>query len=173
MRGRWWYLAIWTLGLSLSAFGGTPSTLPPAVDQQLARNIFKELVEIRTTHDRGSTEAARAIQKHLLKASFPESDVVFIAPLDHPTKGNVVVRYHGKGSAKPVLFLGHLDVVDAKAEDWSVDPFRLTEKDGWFYGRGTIDMKDGDAALLEALIRLKREHFVPDEVTPANSTAKE
>jgi len=173
MFGRWRYLAKCTLGLSLSAFGAIPAPLPPTVDQQLARNIFKELVEIRTTHDRGSTEAARVIQKHLLDASFPESDVIFIAPLDHPTKGNVLVRYHGKGAAKPVLFLGHLDVVDAKAEDWSVDPFKLTEKDGWFYGRGTIDMKDGDAALLEALIRLKREHFVPERDVIAAFTADE
>src|SRR6516225_2208126 len=173
MFGRWWYLAKCTLGLSLSAFGAIPAPLPPTVDQQLARNIFKELVEIRTTHDRGSTEAARVSQNHLLDASFPESDVIFIAPLDHPTKGNVLVRYHGKGAAKPVLFLGHLDVVDAKAEDWSVDPFKLTEKDGWFYGRGTIDMKDGDAALLEALIRLKREHFVPERDVIAAFTADE
>jgi acetylornithine deacetylase/succinyl-diaminopimelate desuccinylase-like protein len=85
-----------------------------------------------------------------------------VAPPDHPTKGNVVVRYHGKGLAKPVLFLGHLDVVEAKSEDWSVEPFKLTEKDGWFYGRGSIDMKDGDAAMLETLVRLKRERFAPD-----------
>jgi len=58
--------------------------------------------------------------------------------------------------------MGHLDVVEAKPEDWSFDPFKLTEKDGWFYGRGSIDMKDGDAAMVESLIRLKREHFVPD-----------
>ena len=173
MCGRWRYFAVWSLGLSVNVFGATPGPLPPAADQQLARSIFKELVEIRTTHDRGSTEAAHAIQEHLLKASFPASDVAFIAPPDHPTKGNVVVRYHGKGSAKPVLFLGHLDVVDAKAEDWSVDPFKLTEKDGWFYGRGTIDMKDGDAALLEALIRLKREHFVPERDVIAAFTADE
>ena len=72
------------------------------------------------------------------------------------------MRYRGKGSsAKPILFLGHLDVVEAKAADWSMDPFKLTEKDGWLYGRGTIDMKNGDAALVELLIRLKREHFTP------------
>ena len=71
------------------------------------------------------------------------------------------LMYSGKKSTAPVLFLGHLDVVEARREDWSTDPFQLIEKDGWFYGRGTEDMKDGDAALLETLIRLKREHFVP------------
>ena len=161
------------LGSTASAFAAAPGPLPPAADQDLARSIFKELIEIRTTHDRGSTEAARAIQGHLQRASFPEGDVVFIVPPDHPSKGNVIVRYRGKGSVRPVLFLGHLDVVDARAEDWSVDPFKLTEKDGWFYGRGTIDMKDGDAALLEALIRLKREHFVPQRDIIAAFTADE
>jgi arginine utilization protein RocB len=131
--------------------------LPPEDDKELGRAILKELVEINTTHAVGSTVAARAIEQHLLKAGFAADDVVFVAPSDHPTKGNVVVRYRGKGRAKPLLFLGHLDVVEAKPEDWSVDPFKLTEKDGWYYGRGTIDMKDGDSAMLEALIRLQRD----------------
>ena len=136
-----------------------PGPLPPDDDKDLARAILKELVEIKTTHDVGTTVAARAIEQHLLKAGFPAEDVVFVAPSDHPNKGNVVVRYRGKGRGPAVLVLGHLDVVEANAEDWSVDPFKLTEKDGWFYGRGTIDMKEGDAALLEALLRLKRERF--------------
>ena len=128
---------------------------------------------MKTTHDVGTSDLARAIQDHLLHAGFAASDVVFVAPPDHPTKGNVVVRYRGKGRAKPVLFLGHLDVVEARAEDWSVDPFKLTEQDGWFYGRGTIDMKNGDAALLESLIRLKREKFTPDRDIIAAFTADE
>ena len=100
--------------------------------------------------------------------------MVFLAPPDHPTKGNVVVRYRGRQRARaPVLFLGHLDVVEAKPEDWSVDPFKLTQQDGWFYGRGTIDMKDGDAALVESLIRLKREKFVPDHDLIVAFTADE
>jgi acetylornithine deacetylase/succinyl-diaminopimelate desuccinylase-like protein len=136
--------------------------LPPPVDQQLARDMLKSLVEINTTHAYGSTGAAKAIQGWLLTAGFAPSDVVFLAPPDHPTKGSVVARYHGRQAGRAVLFLGHLDVVEAKPEDWSVDPFKLTEKDGWFYGSGSIDMKDGDAALIESLIRLKREHYVPD-----------
>jgi acetylornithine deacetylase/succinyl-diaminopimelate desuccinylase-like protein len=149
------------------------AALPPAVDQQLARDMLKTLVEINTTHDHGSTEAAEAIRQWLLSAGFDPNDVVFIAPPDHPTKGNVVVRYRGKHIGKPLLFLGHLDVVEARAQDWSVDPFTLTEKDGWFYGRGTIDMKDGDAALVESLVRLKRERFVPERDLIVAFTADE
>ena len=161
------------LGATAAAHAATPGPIPPPADLALAHDLLKELVEIRTTHDLGSTGAAQAIQQNLLEATYPASDVTFIAPADHPSKGNVVVRLHGKGAGKPVLFLGHLDVVEAKAEDWTVDPFKLTEKDGWFYGRGSIDMKDGDAALLEALIRLRREHFVPQRDVIAAFTADE
>jgi acetylornithine deacetylase/succinyl-diaminopimelate desuccinylase-like protein len=158
-----------------AAMAGAASVgpLPPAADQSLAREIFRELIEINTTHEHGSTNAAEAIQRRLLAAGFPATDVVLIAPPGHPTKGNVVVRLRGKASGPAVLFLGHLDVVNANPEDWSVDPFKLTEKDGWFYGRGTIDMKDGDAALLEGLIRLKREGFVPERDLIAAFTADE
>jgi acetylornithine deacetylase/succinyl-diaminopimelate desuccinylase-like protein len=135
--------------------------------------MLKGLVEINTTHAHGSTGAAKAIQGWLLSAGFAPGDVVFLAPSDHPTKGNIVVRYRGKHSRDPVLFLGHLDVVEAKPEDWSVDPFKLTQQEGWFYGRGTIDMKNGDAALVESLIRLKREKFVPDRDLIVAFTADE
>src|SRR5581483_8415119 len=163
------------VGLSMSAWAAQPASgaLPPPEDLDLARALFKEMIEIKTTHDVGSTALARAIEEHLVRAGFPASDVTFIAPPDHPTKGNVVVRYRGKGRARPVLFLGHLDVVEAKAEDWTFDPFIFSEKDGFFYGRGTIDMKEGDAAVLEALIRLKRERFTPDRDIIAAFTADE
>ena len=134
---------------------------PPPADRQLARDMLKTLVEIDTTHAHGSTAAARAVETWLRTAGFPAADVTFIAPDGEPSKGNVIVRYRGKHPGHAVLFLGHLDVVEARPEDWSTDPFKLTEQDGWFYGRGTIDMKDGDAALAESLVRLKREHFVP------------
>ena len=164
------------------AWSRTAAPLPPAADQELARDIFKTLVEINTTHALGSTQAAKAIQGWLLAAGYSPDDVVLLAPPDHPTKGNVVVHMHGAakratGAAsrdlKPVLFLGHLDVVEAKPEDWSVDPFKFTEKDGFFYGRGTIDMKDGDAALVESLIRLKRERYVPERDLIVAFTADE
>lgn len=153
-------LAASALVSSLPARSDT--SLPPAADQRLARDMFRDLIGINTTHEHGSTAAAQAIRGWLLDAGFAAEDLVFIAPPDHPSKGNLVVRYRGRNPAKPVLFLGHLDVVEAKPQDWSFDPFTLTEKDGWFYGRGTIDMKDGDAAMAESLVRLKREHFLPD-----------
>jgi len=161
------------IAASAIARAATPGPLPPPADRALAREIFKELVETRTTHDVGTSVAARAITQRLLAAGFAAKDVVFVAPEGHPSKGNAVVRYRGHGEGKPVLFLGHLDVVEAKREDWSVDPFKLTEKDGWFYGRGAIDMKDGDAALLESLLRLKREGFVPQRDVIAAFTADE
>jgi acetylornithine deacetylase/succinyl-diaminopimelate desuccinylase-like protein len=172
-RAAWGALAASCIVASAAASAAAPGPLPPEDDKELGRAILKELVEINTTHAVGSTVAAHAIEQHLLKADFAADDVVFVAPSDHPTKGNVVVRYRGKGRAKPLLFLGHLDVVEAKAEDWSVDPFKLTEKDGWYYGRGTIDMKDGDAAMLEALIRLKRERFKPERDIIVAFTADE
>lgn len=171
LPSAWPLVAI--LGVSCVAGAATPAPLPPEEDQQLARVILRELIEINTTHAQGTTVAAQAIRSHLLKAGFPEDDVVFVAPADHPGKGNTVVRLRGRGKARPVLFLGHLDVVEARPEDWSVDPFKLTEKDGWFYGRGAIDMKDGDAALLETLIRLKREGFKPERDVIAAFTADE
>src|SRR5277367_3507800 len=163
------------LGLAVAAavWASPAPPLAPPADQQLARDMLKGLVEINTTHAHGSTEAAKAIQGWLLSAGFPADDVIFLAPADHPTKGNVVVRYRGRRPNDAVLFLGHLDVVEARPEDWSVDPFKLTEQDGWFYGRGTIDMKDGDAALVESLIRLKREKFVPERDLIVAFTADE
>jgi acetylornithine deacetylase/succinyl-diaminopimelate desuccinylase-like protein len=166
---------IWTLGAAVTAgaWASSPAPLPPPADQQLARDMLKGLVEINTTHAYGSTEAAKAIQVWLSSAGFAPGDVVFVAPPDHPSKGNLVVRYRGRHPGEAVLFLGHLDVVEAKSEDWSVDPFKLTHQEGWFYGRGTIDMKDGDAALVESLIRLKRERFVPDRDLIVAFTADE
>src|SRR5580704_11377518 len=169
MRG----LLILGLAVSSGAWAASASPVPPAQDRDLARDMLRTLVEINTTHAHGSTEAAKAIQAWVLTAGFPSGDVVLLAPPDRPTKGNVVVRYRGKHSRDPVLFLGHLDVVEAKPEDWSVDPFKLTQQEGWFYGRGTIDMKDGDAALAESLIRLRREKFVPDRDVIVAFTADE
>jgi len=169
--------ATWLAGLGCAGFGsaGAMAAAPaaPAADRDLARDMLKTLVEIDTTHRQGSTQAAKAIQSWMLSAGFAPADVTFIAPDDHPTKGNLIVRYRGKHPGKAVLFLGHLDVVDAKADDWSVDPFKLTEKDGYFYGRGTIDMKDGDAALAESLVRMKREHFLPSRDLIVAFTADE
>jgi acetylornithine deacetylase/succinyl-diaminopimelate desuccinylase-like protein len=128
--------------------------------QVMAREIFKELIEINTTIDDGSTRAAEAMAVRLKNAGFPEKDINLIGP--EPKHKNLVVRLRGKGIHKPLLFIGHLDVVEALREDWSFDPFTFLEQDGYFYGRGTMDMKGDDAVLIADLIRLKQEGFVPD-----------
>lgn len=137
-------------------------TLPPPDHQRLAREILEELIRINTTEAHGSTPAAESLARRFRVAGFPDSDVVLAGP--HPAHQNLVVRLRGAtgdGSAKPILFIAHLDVVEAKPEDWSVDPFVLTERDGYFYGRGTFDIKDEVADLTANFIRLKREGFVP------------
>jgi acetylornithine deacetylase/succinyl-diaminopimelate desuccinylase-like protein len=131
--------------------------------RQLAHDVFKQLVEINSTDSIGSTTAvAEAMRKRLLDAGFPAADVVILGP--NPRKGNLVARLRGRpgSTLKPVLILCHTDVVEAKREDWTTDPFVFTEKDGFFYGRGTQDMKDSDAAMVLAFLRMKRENYVPD-----------
>jgi acetylornithine deacetylase/succinyl-diaminopimelate desuccinylase-like protein len=129
--------------------------------KQLSRDLFKQLIEINTTDSVGSTTvAAQAMANRLLDAGFPASDVQVLGP--NARKENMVARLHGVGTRKPVLFICHLDVVEARREDWSLDPFKFTEKDGYFYGRGTEDIKEGDAILVTTFIRLKREGYKPD-----------
>ena len=139
----------------------------------VAREILRELIDTRSTHDVGSTELARKIQARLLAAGFAPADAQLLIPADHPRAGNVVARLHGKGKGKPVLYLCHLDVVAANPEDWTRDPFHLTEDNGWLYGRGTIDMKGQDAAVLAALLRMKSEGFVPERDIVVAFTADE
>jgi acetylornithine deacetylase/succinyl-diaminopimelate desuccinylase-like protein len=130
--------------------------------RQLAREIFRELVEIPTTESgAASTPAAEALARRFRAEGFAEADVHVLGP--SARKMNVVVRLHGKGPGKPILLIGHLDVVEARREDWSpdLDPFKFNERDGYFYGRGTQDMKDGVAVLATNFIRWKREHWVP------------
>jgi acetylornithine deacetylase/succinyl-diaminopimelate desuccinylase-like protein len=131
---------------------------PP--QRQLARDIFKQLIEIDTTDSIGdNTRAAEAMAARFRTAGFPERDIQVLAPA--PRKGNLVVRLHGTGSARPILFIGHLDVVEARRSDWSFDPFVFREQDGYFYGRGTSDMKGDDAILVATFLRMKREGFQP------------
>ncbi len=142
--------------------------LPPlpaaALDDQtrsLARDIFEQLVEINTTDSVGSTTvAAEAMAKRLIDAGFPPEDMQVLGPNDR--KGNLVARLRGRGgSLKPILIIGHLDVVEARREDWTADPFKFAEKDGYFYGRGTQDMKVDDAILITTFIRLHQEKYRP------------
>jgi acetylornithine deacetylase/succinyl-diaminopimelate desuccinylase-like protein len=140
----------------------TPAYAQTAGDtRQLSREIFKQLIEINTTDSVGNiTTAAEAMAKRLRDAGFSEKDVVVAGPNER--KKNLIVRFRGTGRRKPVLFIGHLDVVEARREDWTTDPFEFIEKDGYFYGRGSEDMKNGDAILVTNFIRLKREGFVAD-----------
>jgi acetylornithine deacetylase/succinyl-diaminopimelate desuccinylase-like protein len=125
-----------------------------------AHELFKELIEINTTESVGSvTAASEAMAGRLREAGFPDSDIQILGPNDR--KKNLVVRLHGTGKHKPILLIGHLDVVEARREDWTTDPFKFVEKDGRFYGRGTQDMKNGDAIMMATLIRLKKERFQP------------
>ncbi len=129
--------------------------------RQLAHDIFQQLIEINTTDSVGSTTvAAEAMARRLRDAGFPASDIVVLGP--NPRKGNMVARLHGTGLHKPVLLIGHLDVVEARRSDWTTDPFQFVEKDGYYYGRGTQDMKSDDAVWVTEFIRLKREDFKPD-----------
>src|SRR6266850_3077545 len=128
---------------------------------QVARAIFRGLIEINTTDSVGNTsEAAQAMAERLKAAGFPESDIQLIGP--DPRKGNLVARYRGNNRRKPLLLLAHLDVVEAPREDWSGDPFKLTEKDGYFYGRGTTDDKAMAAVWVTTFIRLRQEDYKPD-----------
>ncbi len=128
--------------------------------QQLARDIFKELVEINTVSTTGDTgRAADAMAARLRAAGFGAQEVQVFKYA--PGKGNLVARLRGTGQRKPILLVAHLDVVQAKPEDWSYDPFKLTEKDGYYYGRGTSDDKYMAASLVTNLIRYKKEGFRP------------
>ena len=126
---------------------------------KLARDIFQQLIEINSTLTRGSTTAAEAMATRLRSAGFAERDVQVVGP--KPEHMNLVVRYRGTGNLRPILFISHLDVVEALPKDWSVDPFTFLEKDGYFYGRGTTDIKCEDADFVENLIRLREEGYVP------------
>ena len=149
--------------ISVLIAASPPFLLAASPQDDLARDIFKQLIEINTTDSVGSTTvAANAMAKRLLDAGFPAADVQVLGPNDR--KGNMVARYRGTGASglKPILFLGHLDVVEARREDWTTDPFQFVEKDGYYYGRGTQDMKEDDAALVADFVRLHREGWKPD-----------
>jgi len=127
-----------------------------------AREIFKQLIEINTTDTPNGnvTTAAEAMAARLRAAGFPEGDMRVLGP--DPRKGNLVARLRGTGTKKPILLLAHLDVVEAKREDWTFDPFKFLEQDGFFYGRGATDDKGMAAHFVANLIRLKEEGFKPE-----------
>jgi acetylornithine deacetylase/succinyl-diaminopimelate desuccinylase-like protein len=147
------------IGLSMLLFA-VPSPAAEVPEAALARDILREVVEIDTTLKTGSSKAAQAMAARLRAAGFQERDLIVDGPT--PAHLNVIARLRARSSAqKPVLFIAHLDVVEARRADWSVDPFTLLEKDGFFYGRGTSDMKSEVADAVANFVRLKKEGFVP------------
>jgi acetylornithine deacetylase/succinyl-diaminopimelate desuccinylase-like protein len=145
--------------------GGAASAADSTADEasnKVAYEILKQLIEINTTDSVGNvTTAVEAMAQRFRDAGFPAADVIVIGP-DNPKKQNLVVRLHGTGKYKPILLMGHIDVVEARREDWSTDPFKLVEVDGYFYGRGTSDMKDSDAIMVATLLRMQQEGYRPD-----------
>src|SRR6266576_2394981 len=144
----------------------------PEVERKLAHDIYKEFVEIQSGFTSGATTpVTEAAAVRLRAAGFSESDI-FVGGAN-PKKANLVVRYHGTGALKPILLLAHTDVVEAKPEDWTTNPFQFIEKDGFFYGRGTGDDKAQAAVWIANLIQYKREGFKPDRDIIVALTADE
>jgi acetylornithine deacetylase/succinyl-diaminopimelate desuccinylase-like protein len=160
-------------GVCSAATLPAPGPKPPQDNQQLAHDIFKQIVEIRSVHDIGTKGVADALAARFKAAGFAPADMQLVPEDKYPNQVNLVVRIHGKGKGKPVMWICHMDVVDARPQDWTLPPFKFTEKDGYYYGRGTSDMKDEDAAVAASLIRLKKEGFVPDRDIIVAFTADE
>lgn len=166
----------WTIASAAAAtllLGAAPANLPPPDNGKIARDIFRDIVAVHSVHAAGTKGVADIIAKYLRDNGFAADDVKIVPETGFPHQVNVVARIHGKGKGKPILWICHMDVVEALARDWTLPPFQLTEKDGYFYGRGTSDMKDEDAAAAAALIRLKKEGFVPDRDIVVAFTADE
>lgn len=153
MLGRCLSVVLLAMATTLIAIASAPSGPASAQAltsvQQVARDIFKELIEINTASEAGDTgRAADAMAARLRAAGFAGEDLQVFKPA--PRKGNLVARIRGAGAGKPILLLAHIDVVPAKPEDWSLDPFKFTEKDGYYYGRGTSDDNTMSATSLRA-----------------------
>jgi acetylornithine deacetylase/succinyl-diaminopimelate desuccinylase-like protein len=165
-------LASFGAAFALSVALAQTGSIGLSAEQRLAREIFQQLIEINTTDSAGDcTAAANAMAGRLKAAGFPEEDLKVLGP--QPRKGNLVARLRGTGARKPILLLAHLDVVEAKREDWSFDPFKFLEKDGYYYGRGTSDDKAMAAIFTANLIRFKQEGFKPDRDIIVALTADE
>jgi len=144
----------------------------PLEHERLAKAILEELVEIDTTQTGSTTRAAEAVAARLRAAGFPEADIQVLGPA--PNRGNLVARLRSRNAVRqPILVMAHLDVVEALPQDWTVAPFVFTERDGWFYGRGTMDDKDEAAIWTATLIRLRREGYAADRDVVLMLTADE
>ena len=155
---------------SIAAFliGGLVAAMPAQATTeteglQRFRAIYKELVETNTTLSAGDcTLAAQRMAARLKLAGYPDSDLRIFVPEGHPKEGGLLAVLHGSDpQAKAILMLAHVDVVEAKREDWTRDPFTLIEEDGYFYGRGTSDMKAQAAIWVDNLIRYREEGYKP------------
>jgi acetylornithine deacetylase/succinyl-diaminopimelate desuccinylase-like protein len=150
----------------------TAQSTRPDAEKQLARDIYKQFIEIQSGFTTGSTTpVAEAAAARLRAAGFSDAEIFLGGAI--PKKGNIVVRYRGTGACKPLLLLAHTDVVEAKREDWTMDPFQFNEKDGYFYGRGTGDDKAQAAVWIANLIQYKKEGFKPDRDIIVALTADE
>ena len=146
--------------------------LPPDGDRRLAVEIYRQMVETKSGFTSGSTTPiAETVAARLRAEGFPSTDIFVGGAI--PAKANLVVRYRGTGRLRPLLLLAHIDVVEAKREDWTSDPFTFLEKDGYFYGRGTADDKAQASIWVANLIRYKREGFRPDRDLIVALTADE
>ncbi len=154
--------------LALTSFFcfAAPAAAQLTPHQQLAHSVYKELVEINTVDSVGSvTKAAEAMAARFRSAGFPAADVQILVPPGKPNKGNLIVRYHGRGGPggpKPILLLAHLDVVAANRSDWPRDPFTLFEENGFFLARGASDDKAMASMFVANLLGMKADGVVPD-----------
>src|ERR1700676_4326456 len=161
LRKRFWFARLAASVAIVVVASGPVGAEALSPQQQLALDIYKELVEINTVTATGNTaQAAEAMAARLRAAGFAEADVPVFQPV--PRKGNLVASLRGTGARKPILLVAHLDVVPASREDWSVEPFKLTEQDGYFYARRSGDDKYMAAAFVTNLIRYKQEGYKPD-----------
>ena len=160
------FIALVTFASSAFAQAPLPGPATLSAHQRLAHDVYKELVETNTVDSVGSvTNAVNAMAARFRAAGFPAQDIQVLIPEGKPTKGNLVVRLHGRGGSqarKPILLLAHLDVVAAKRSDWPRDPFTLYEEGGYFLGRGTSDDKAMASIFVANVLRMKAEGYVPD-----------
>ena len=170
-------LAVSVTSLCLAVTGIARAQGPLTPRQQAARDIYAELVSINSADSVGSvTKAAEAMAKRFRDAGFPAADVQVLVPAGKPAKGNLVVRYHGRGgpsAGKPILLLAHLDVVAARREEWPRDPFTMAEEGGYFLGRGTADDKAMAAIFVANLLQYKKEGWRPERDLVLALTADE
>lgn len=156
--------AVAALALAAAApAAAQPAPAPNFPGQAEFRDLYKELIEIDTTAEHGScTRAAEAMASRLKAAGYPEADIRVLAPADRPKDGNLIAVLHGSDpKLKPLMLLAHIDVVEARREDWTRDPFKLVEENGYFYARGASDDKAMAASFTDAMIRYRKEGFKP------------